>query len=564
MNRRKWKINSLKSVMVLWLFALAFIISSNVEARSNKYSSCLKQKDVPKCLVDLSSKSRWTSGSDLLKAVVTTGSIEYTKSRSKDLVIGALETISSANLMLKSIGIDSEKSFLEQSISKSEDTVILAAVALAAAAQISADPFDHPVVVEFIEKAKHNSAISVLAAKLWLELDVYGVWSHDVTRPPGLQKIWEKIIVEPKLDESILVDLANSGGFTEQARKFAFPLYQRFESLQDTSNESKAKIASSLARFYGVADNAKKLMESGGNKAKSFQISGVYAEIAVAELKEGYDRKSAQILLADLKEDTSLNSSYSWFAGIEARDALQESNAKIELIELGKLYLARADEEKRGAEDRANLYALASDCFLRVGDMEQAITVARRGFEVIPQALYGRLNEKERKKTKDNRSEQARLAHGFGAEPAVALYRSGAISEVLDSGYLTGFERYSNAKFVGENPNPTWVIDYAWPLEISVMISQAINKDDFNSRKNVYRKMIEAYDSKLEKTYELHEQLAALAASVGERSSMLLHFENYLKSLDKDTKEEAAYFSLELAEQWVRSIRILENAERNI
>lgn len=550
---------SLNPLIVPCLFGIIFFASDHVEAKNNGYSVCFKNKDVPKCLVTISAKSRWTTGSYLFEAVIKTGSIEFTKTRSKDLVLAAVETISSDDSIFKQLGIDFTQDAIQKEIGKSESSVILAAVALASAAQISDDPFSHPIVEELVAKANDSSAISVLAAKFWLELDVYGIWSSIVTRPPGLHKIWEKIVADPNLDEATLVELANSGGFSDQAREFAFPLYQRFESLQKASNESKAEIASSLARFYGFADRAEKLMESGGNKAKGYQITGVYAEIAVAKLKAGYEPKFAQILLKNLKEDTSINSSYWFYSGVEARNALQASNAKIELIELGKLYLVRADEEKRNAEDRANLYALASDCYLRAGDKEQAIKIARMGLRVVPDALQRRLNENERKKSKGNPNEQARLAQGFGTEPALALYRSGEISEALSSGYLTGFDRYRNAEFVGELPDPKWVIDYEWPIAISFMVRGAVDTKNENIRKNVYKEMMRwaSNNPEFQKNYEVQEQLAVLAASIGDRSAMNLHLENYGKALDKDTKEEAAYFSLELAEQWLRDSRIL-------
>lgn len=532
------------------------------EAKSTAYSDCVQNLAPSKCLITISAKSRRTSNSELFEAVVKTGAVEFAKTRSKSLVLGAREAVSSTDAIFKQVGVDMPRDAVQKTILKSKTAVILAAIALAAAAQNSTDPFDDPIVKELAAKAENSSAISILAAKFWLEVDTYGVWARGTTRPPGLYKIWERIVADPALDETILVELANSGGFTNQAKDLVLPLYKRFELLQNSSNESKATMASALARFYGLADRAEKLMLLGGDKAQNYEINGIYTEIATAKLNTEYDKKSAELLLTHSMEDTDINNSYTFYSGIKAREALEIAHAKDELVHLAGSYLKRANETNRRSEERANLYALSSDCYLRSGDRTQAINIARLGLKVVPDAVQQRISEKDRKISAGKLQEQARLAQGFGTYPAIALYRSGAISEALESGYLTGFDRYNNAEFVGETPDPTWVINYNWPIALSFMVHRALDANNENIRKRVYKEMTiwVSSNSELLSDYETQEQLAVLAAANGDSVAMLAHLRNYAKALDNGTKEEAAYFSLALAEQWVRDSRIVSKA----
>jgi hypothetical protein len=549
----------LKSLLSISLPITFLFVSSLANAKSSAYSDCIQDIDPPKCLIRISAKSRRTTDSELFEAVIKSGAVGLTQTKSKALVFGARAAVSSTDAIFKQLGIVLPRDVVQKTILKSEREIILAAVALAAAAQNSADPFSDPIVKELVEKSENSSAIPILAAKFWLEIDTYGVWATEPTRPPGLHKIWEKIIADRALDEAILVELASSGGFTNQAKDLALPLYGRFEALQHSSNESKATMASALARFYGLPDRAEQLMYLGGKKAQNYEINGVYAEIATAKLNNGYDKKSAERLLGHSLEDTDINDSYTFYVGIKAREALQAAHANDELIQLAKSYLERANETKRKSEERANLYALSSDCYLRSGDKDNAQNVARLGLKIVPDAVLHRLSEEDRKISAGKPQEQARLAQGFGTYPAVALYRSSAVPEALSSGYLTGFDRYNNAEFVGETPDPKWVIKYNWPIAFSFMVHHALNTSDENIRKSVYKEMMTwvSGNPELQSSYEVQEQLAVLAAATGDRSAMLNHLVNYAKALDNDSKEGAAYFSLALAEQWLRDSRII-------
>lgn len=542
--------------MLNGFFALAFACSFScvVEAKTPRYAGCIEHADPSVCLVNIASKDRHTSSTELFEGVVMTGAVDMVKLKPKALMQGARESLH--------FGMSANTA--QKKIEKSKDVVILAAVALAAAAQRQSDPFVDPTAQDLITKSGDVVAVAVIAAKFWFVIDTYGIFNKKTTYPPGLPKIWSVIVAAPALDEKLLVSLATADSFTQNAQELQLPLYKRFLSLAEASSKSKVIIASVFANQYGYVEDAKKLMVGGGVNADNYDIEGVMSGIAEAQLLKGYNAEAAQLVVKNLqREDVLEYTSYRCLCESSLK-ALQMARANEELKLLAEFYLAQARNTKRAPEQRANFYALSSDCYLRSGEKKRAIEVAKLGLPIVPLAVFYRLDDEDRKVSIGNPKEQARLAQGFGTYPVVALYRAGAIDEALITDYLTGFDHYKNAAFVGERPDPQWVVDYNWPIAFSSMVYDALENDDIKIRQQVYNtlKKWSVENSQVRDDYDTHEYLAALAASIGDEEAMISHLSDYSRRLDNVDREEAAYFALKLAQQWLRDVRILAAQKR--
>lgn len=526
----------------------------NVEAKTQLYAQCIESLNPSLCLVNIAAKSRYTSSVELFEGVVMTGAVDMVKLKPKALLQGARE----------SLHIQMPANAAQKKIEKSKDVVMLAAVALASAAQRQSDPFIDPTVQDLITKSRDVVAVAVIAAKFWFEIDTYDIFNKKETFPPGLPRIWSVIVTAQLLDEKLLVNLATADSFTQNAQELQLPLYKRFLSLAETSSKSKVTIASVFSNQYGYVEDAKKLMAAKGGNADNYDIEGVMSGIAEAQLLKGYDADAAQLVVKNLqREDVLEYTSYRCLCE-SSLQALQVAHANDELKLLAETYLEQAKNTQRPPEQRANFYALSSDCYLRAGEKKRAIETAKLGLPIVPLAVFYRLDDEDRTVSVGSPQEQARLARGFGTYPVVALYRAGAVDEALATGYLAGHDRYESAVLVGERPNPQWVIDGNWDLGINLMVLAAIENPDINIRLDVYSalKKWSLENSTVLDEYDNREHLAVLAASIGDKEAMISHLSDYARHLDSVDREEAAYFAIELAEQWLRDVRILAAQKR--
>src|SRR5262249_55707787 len=133
-------------------------------------------------------------------------------------------------------------------------------------------------------------------------------------------------------------------------------------------------------------DSAQMLLDAGGSKAEHYDLKAISAEIATGRLRTaGYDAMSAGIVARYLIDDGP----NFWGRQFEALD---KAKAFRELGLIGDAYLAQARQIKPELDAliSVELFAAASDCYLRAGNRDAAIAVAREGMRLIPMALANR------------------------------------------------------------------------------------------------------------------------------------------------------------------------------
>jgi hypothetical protein len=206
------------------------------------------------------------------------------------------------------------------------------------------------------------------------------------------------------------------------------------------------------------------------------------------------------------------------------------------------------------------MYAIASDCYLRAGERQIALDMAHKGLPFVSSVIESASRDigDAKKRTK---SELTRSALGRGTEPVVALYRAGAIAEATSTGYLTGRDRYENALVAGEKPDPQWVLDYDERLGTISMVWNAIAGHEIETQKQVYDAIsawCKAKVSCAKGDDETNEQLASLAAAMGDRTTMEFQLNSAVKAIDESSSGLSA---VDLAGKWLSDLQLLREAK---
>jgi len=290
-------------------------------------------------------------------------------------------------------------------------------------------------------------------------------------------------------------------------------------------------LASVFARSYELADDAERLMRSGGEAADNYSIHGLWSEIATVRLRTRYDARSAQIVAEEVRDQMKWGA-YSTFQN-ELLDVLERSGAHDELRELARIYVERAAET---SEDAGAWFAVASDCYLRANDREAAVATARKGLG------YASPNPTR------------------AAAPVIALYRAGAVAEALATDRLSGGDRYRHASRAGVAPDPQWVLDAPNPLDVWSMVERPIPNDPatmhrvFDAIEKRCRPLTNRNCSE-----ELRMHLAHLAAALGDRKTMQTVFENEVREVEniRDGRAVRASFAIRLAAHWAHARELL-------
>src|SRR6185436_10037620 len=147
-------------------------------------------------------------------------------------------------------------------------------------------------------------------------------------------------------------------------------------------------------------------------------------------------------------------------------DPLENAGAKRELREIGDEFVRRAREYCCEA-DVSMLFANVSDCYLRAGDRERAVEVAREGLKhakpvsslVWPEA---------------DRSQYL----------AAALYRAGNIEEALATKLLSNRLRFRNAERAGEARDARWLADDEDSEYAILLVREAVKSPDAAFRRS--------------------------------------------------------------------------------
>ena len=151
--------------------------------------------------------------------------------------------------------------------------------------------------------------------------------------------------------------------------------------------------------------------------------------------------------------------------------------------ELGAWYVREA-EAVDYRPYKSKFYAAASDYYLRAGDRERALELARRALPYLPDLIraHGYFTRPER----NDPAARAIAMRGVGTDAVIALYRAGAIDEALNTHYLTSKDRYLNAERAGEKKDPLWMLEVHWPEYFDHVAREAARSNDHEFQQRVY------------------------------------------------------------------------------
>ena len=521
-----------------------FLVCSSAASSEPRYALCPPAKDPPACLVGAAILQGGQEPSDVVEAVVATGSVELVEAHPATMIRGA-----------RSVGA---REPARVKASSRGAAVGLAAVALAAAAQRSDDPMHDPIVNRLIKAARADPAIERIAVGLWNDIDDGSpeTWLGDQLRPRGLGKVWDAIVANPPADSEAVAELgttAASLGFRDKGLN----LFRIVAARTRASSNAKAHAASDLARLYDDADLAERLLAAGGDKAQGYDVPGIRIEIAEARLRHGYDAAAASAVVRAEEAEPAGEPNYTQGGDNEALTALEAANAHVELERLGGLYLARAHGPDFRPEYRGDWFALASDAYRRAGDLPAAIASARAGLPQVPPAIAERtIHQTSQGDRPEDRNKLAVEANGYGAAPVLALYRAGQRGEALRFGYIKPTDRFERAKEAGEEPDPTWVVDGASFGELENLVVLMVQESDRASAATLLDPLGSARSRFQDAAADDWErQLGLIAALAGRQRPMIEHFARSALALDamgpsKDDRNAAGYFALALAVDW--------------
>jgi hypothetical protein len=387
---------------------------------------------------------------------------------------------------------------------------LLAAMALVAAARHEADPFANPVYHALAHAAQDDPQIPVLAMALWLEFVGRNVTPPDLrVSYAGLPVIWDRALARREQDPELLANIAGTSAFVEKLQPRAKEFFAWYAQLPGLTPYQRVATASRLVRLFDMPEEAESLIAGLKVGVPGWELPGVRSEIAIARLARGYDAESARQLLYIFF--TRFHIAEIRLAEIDSGmgGPLEHSGARKELRELGAEYLRQAE-----APDRlfaAELYAAASDIYLRAGDRELARQIARRGLPYVPGSTA----------------------------PVIALYRTGAIEEALKTHHLTGFDRYRNAARAGEKPDPQWVLDDKSPEEIVLMVGDAERSTDRDFQQRAYDGLVRSCGKPLADCLDVTlRQIAQVAAGMGDESRMKEALAAAARQLDAGKERE--------------------------
>lgn len=538
----------------------SLFISSHCNAKI-KFEDCTTSADAPRCLVEKAHQYNHTNAKHDYNSIILLGAIDWIQPENKKLLSNLKESLDSSSNFLASLGIKLSDEDSTAQIKQANDATLLAAIALAAAAQDNIDPYSDPYVKQYLELSNNKFAVSFIALQLWSEIDTYYLSRAAEDSPKGILSILRTVEKSEQLTTSQLISLIWDWSQTDRDNLIITARSKLNYFISSSSTEEKVRLASRLASRFKDSQSAKSLMAAGGNLAESYYIEEANIDIAIATLNGQYDESSARALVNYALSSSELEqASYkNRFPNIP--DVLEKGHALNELKELANGYLLAGENELFSPERRGDLYALASDCFLRSKDKDAAISAASKGLAFVKDAVYWRAKEIIKKAhTPEN---LARAAEGWGTDAVVALYRAGAIQAALETGYLTGKDRYKYAADAGEKPNPEWLINYFWQKGANYRtMGKNLLYINIQQRKSIFSAALPWLEKNpwAWKDMEIQFDLAQLAASVGNREAMYKFLKTYAKQIDNE-KKERDFYAKELAEQWKRDERILSYFE---
>ena len=156
----------------------------------------------------------------------------------------------------------------------------------------------------------------------------------------------------------------------------------------------------------------------------------------------------------------------------------------------------------------------------------------------------------------------ATATRGVGTKPVVALYRTGAVDEALETGYLIGLYRYLNAERAGEKKNPQWAIDDNSAVDTAIMAREAESSPDRQFQQRAYDGLVGSCRKPLADCFgDTLEQIAQVAAGMGDEPRMKEALTAATRQLDKGILMD--FWAQDVAGTWAHCEEVLPAAKQS-
>ena len=548
MRMRPWILGGL---LLAWCAATP--AATRAKANSS-YSDCVEAADPADCLARRAAGWSGLRPRELSDAVLRHGLVDLVPDKSAELMRGLDRKISDSGATVSSAEVQSKYFRRQMALHQGERKSLLAAMALLAAARHEIDPFANPVYLELVRQANDDPRIPVLAMASWVEFIGMNGWAPDfrVTHA-GLPAIWERAVARRQLEPALLANIAGDLGSLDelkpQAREFLLWYAQRPAEL---TTDQRVQMAIALARHFGEPETAASLLQGLGD-VPGWSMFSVRTDIAVARLAKGYDAASARQLVNNIVGVVNISRPYLRDFDPVKRDVLEGSGARDELLEIGAAYVRAADATEYHPF-KSERYAAASDYYLRAGDRERALELARRALPYMPGHIRA-LGYFTRPKSNDPAA-KAIAMRGVGTNAVIALYRAGAIDEALKTRYLTSKDRYLNAERAGEKKDPLWMLEVHWPEYFDQVASEAARSNDREFQQRVYDGLVRSCGKPLADCFDQTlRNIALVAAGMGDGPRMKAALAAVVRQFDKKSDREV--WAVYIAGPWAHCEELL-------
>ena len=544
--------------------ALLALFAAGAEAAPN-YSECISSPDPAACIarkgIDVGSEYPEFA----LLSVVSHGLVDLVPSRSGVLMRGLYEQVGKPGAKMSAEDMELD-SMTAKAMRETPRKSMLAAMALLAAARHETDPFANPVYLKLAHEAKDDPRIPALAVGLRGEMiAICSGPPNDKVTHVGLLAIWNRANARRDQDTALLEDVA--GGLAQcetllpEMREFYLWLVQQ----PNLTPAVRVGAASSLARYFDEPELAASLVKGITKDVDGYSILGVRESIAAARLKKGFDGESARLVKDQILAGWNRRGGGVYPFEDSRYDELERGSAREELRQLGAECLRRA--ELGGYPPKVDWLGAASDFYLRAGDVERAREIAREALPLVPVFLreyltpqpggdstyLGDLNDPEG---------MAQTLNGIGTGPVIALYRSGAIQEALQTGLLVGKYRYLYAERAGEKKDPRWATENSSGVDVGVMVDDAAHSADRDFQEIAYHALVRSC-----RTIKLADcfmdtllQIAEVAAGMGDEQHMREALAAVARQLDQQ-KYGTAFRATVIAGPWAHAEELLRTTK---
>ena len=548
MRMRPWILGGL---LIAWCAAAP--AATRAKANST-YADCVEAADPADCLARRAAGSSGLRPRELIEVVLRHGLVDLVPGKSAVLMRGLDRQISDSGATQNSAEVQLKMYRRQMALHEAKRESFLAAMALLAAARHETDPFANPVYIELAKQA-NDPRIPVLAMATWVEFIGMNGWAPDfrVTHA-GFPAIWERAVARRQLDAALLANIAGDLGsldeLKQQAREFLLWYAKRRAEL---TTDQRVQMAMSLARYFDEPKTAASLLEGLGD-VPGWSMFSVRTDIAVARLAQGYDAASARQLVNNVVGVANISRPRFHDADPAGkRDALENSGARNELRELGAAYVREA-EATDYPPFKSERFAAASDYYLRAGNRERALELARRALPYMPDHIRA-LGYFTRPKSNDPAA-KAIAMRGVGTDAVIALYRAGAIDEALNTHYLTSKDRYLNAERAGEKKDPLWMLEVHWPEYFDLVASEAARSNDREFQQRVYDGLVRSCGKPLADCFDQTlRNIALVAAGMGDGPRMKAALAAVVRQFDKRSERET--WAVYIAGPWAHCEEVL-------